>query len=218
MDNGIIGVQFLKMNPIRVLSLDMSSKTGWSCVVSSKDGIELIAYGQIPPIHEPKTPYPGSYVEWAYLIFAEIVKLVDQFQPDILVIEETAGGSKSAYSQKILEFSHFLVAQMIKNTGIESHYLQTEQWRRIIGCKMNDAEKARNKQVKDYKKKTGSKLARDINNKVIGKITRKHINVRRINEIYANQLPNVLTMKDEDSCDALGLAAAYHDLRLKENK
>lgn len=206
------------MKPLRVLGIDMSTKTGWSCIVSSKDGIELIEYGQVPAIHEPKTPYPASYVDWAYLVFAEIAALVDRFQPDILVIEETAGGSKSAYSQKILEFSHFLVAQMIKNTGIESKYLQTEEWRRIIGCKMNDIEKLRNKQVKEYKKKTGSKLARDINNKVMGKITRKHVNVRRVNEIFANQLPEPLKMKDEDSADSLGLSAAFHMIRLKENK
>ena len=44
---------------------------------------------------------------------SKILELINQFAPDILVIEETCAGSKNVYSQKILEWTHFLVAKFI---------------------------------------------------------------------------------------------------------
>ena len=98
----------------RILSIDMSTKTGWSSVVSTVDGVELEEYGTIPAIHQPKGEYPGVFVDWAELVFTKIDELVKRFKPDVLVIEETCAGSKGVYTQKILEFSHFLLA---KNKG-----------------------------------------------------------------------------------------------------
>lgn len=194
----------------RVLCIDLSSKTGWAFMLSSSDKLILVASGQIPAIHEPAGKYPDNYVLWAYQIFSEIVKLVEIYAPDVLSIEETVAGSKSVMSQKILEFSHMLLARMIRETGIKSRYFLTGEWRSIIGCKMTKEEKKRNKDVVDYKKKTGAKLARDKNNKVIGKLTKKHINIRRVNEILFDQLPRLFVKKDEDQADACGLGIAYH--------
>jgi len=202
----------------RVLSLDISSKTGWSFTISSPEGITLEAYGQIPPIHEPTSePYPGSYVLWANQIFSHIVRLIDQHAPDILVIEETVAGSKNVYSHKILEFSQYLLARLIRDTGIKCRYFLTGEWRQIIGCVMTKEEKIRNKAVRDYKAKTGKALARDANNKVMGKVGKKHVNVRRANEIFGEFLNKPLLKKDEDVADSLGLAAAYHFERMKKN-
>jgi len=202
----------------RVLSLDVSTKTGWAIAISSGDGIKLENYGTLDQIHQPEGNYPSTYIIWAYDIFKEIQKLIDKFEPDVLVIEETSKGSKNAMSQKILEFSHFLLAEYITNHNIESVYIMTEQWRREIGCKMNDKEKLRNKEVRAYKKKNKTVLAYDINGKRIGIIGRKHINIRRINEIFADQLREPLIRKSEDQADALGLLACYHMRRSKTNK
>jgi len=109
--------------------------------------------------------------------------LIDLIKPDVLVIEETSKGSKNAMSQKILEWTHFLLAQKIKTSNIKAVYIMTEEWRREIGCKMSDEEKLRNKQVRDYKKsyhkRNGKKttVAYDINGKRIGLIGRKHVNI-----------------------------------------
>jgi Holliday junction resolvasome RuvABC endonuclease subunit len=194
----------------RVLAIDLSSKTGWAFMLSSEESLVLVASGQIPAIHEPPGKYPDNFVVWAYQIFGSILEMVERYAPDTLVIEETVAGSKSVYSQKILEYSHLLLARMIRETGIKSRYFLTGEWRVVVGAKMSKEEKLKNKEVKAYKAKTGATLARDKNNKVIGKIGKKHVNIRRANEIFGDQLSRVLLKKDEDEADALLLGFAYH--------
>lgn len=214
------------MKSERILALDISTKTGWASVVSSEYGIKLEDYGTIEQIHCPDIEkYPSNYVIWAHECFSSIQGLITMFRPDVLVIEETSKGSKNAMSQKILEWTHFLLANHIRQNQIPSVYIMTEEWRREIGCKMNDGEKARNKEVrtfkKNFEKKNGKKttLAYDINGKRIGLIGKKHVNIRRVNEIYGDQLfKGTLKRKDEDHADGLGLAACYHFRRFKKDK
>lgn len=205
----------------------MSTKTGYASVVSGPDGLFLEAYGTIPQIHTPDGAYPESFVDWANAVFDKIYELIDQFAPDVLVIEETAAGSKAIYTQKILEWIHFLVAKFIKETKIKVVYLMTEQWRRETGCLMNKEESKHNKKVKAYKEKHKTpapnapglyvvpQVAYDENGKRIGRLTRKHINVRRANEVFGEFLAVPLRKKDEDTADSLLLAYCYHLRRLK---
>lgn len=209
------------LEPVTVLSIDMSSKTGWSFITSKQDGIILHASGQIPAIPEPDGVYPNNYVDWAYLIFGKVVELIDRFAPDCLVIEETVAGSKSVYSQKILEFSHFLFAKMIRDSGIKVKYFLTGEWRTVVGCLMTKEEKLRNKAVKahnDKEKLVNGKItarARNKDGKAIGKISKKHVNIRRANEIYGAYLDKPLVKQNEDEADALLLAYAYHLVRMR---
>lgn len=212
------------MNPKRILSLDMSTKTGWALLESSSTGVNLEEYGKIAKTAEPPGQYPINYVDWAYQVFGEIVDLIDRLAPDVLVIEETASGSKNIYSQKILEWIHFLVAKLIKESRIEATYLLTEQWRRETGCLMSKEESRRNKEVREYKKKiekaTGTKptVAYDINGKRIGLVNRKHVNIRRANEVFGEFLREPLRKKDEDTADSLMLAYCYHLRRVNKNE
>jgi hypothetical protein len=195
----------------RVLGLDVSTKTGWSFILSEDKDFTLEAYGKIGKIAEPNEAYPGSYVTWAYLCFSKIVELIELYKPDILVIEETSGGSKSAYSQKILEFIHFLIAKYIKEIGIKVIYYQTETWRRIVGCVMSKAEKDNNKKIKAVRKNNPDiKVVKNENGKRIGRIGRKHINVRRANELLGKFLKEPLILANEDAADALLLGLSYH--------
>lgn len=204
------------MNPEKILSLDMSSKTGWSSMVSTDEGVILEAHGMIPPIHQPEGAYPGVFVDWAQLIFDEIRILIYRFNPDILVIEETCAGSKGVYTQKILEFSHFLLAKYIKESNIKSIYLLTGAWRSEVGAKMTKEESKHNKYVREYKEKHKSKRAYDVNGKLIGLKTKKHINIRRANEIFGKFLKVPLKKKDEDIADSLLLGYTWHLRRLKK--
>lgn len=199
----------------KVLSLDISTKTGWSFIISKEDGMVLEAYGTMPPIEEPVGAYPANYIDWAYLCYSRIEDLIEAHQPEVLVIEETSKGSKNSFSQKILEFIHFLMAKYIKETGIRVVYMMTEQWRRELGCVMTKEEKLKNKAVREYKKKNATKIAYNEDGKRIGLTGRKHVNIRRANEIFKDFLPVPLKKKDEDQADALGLAAAYHFRRIK---
>lgn len=194
----------------------MSSKTGWACIISSDEGMKLVEYGMILKSSEPAGKYPANYVDWAYQVFREIHALIERFQPDILVIEETVAGSKQVYSQKILEWIHFLVASYIKSSNIEAVYQLTGTWRSEVGCVMTNEEKKKNKAVRDFKKKveaeTGVKpqAAYDINGKRIGLVNKKHVNIRRANEVFGAFLKRPLQKKDEDEADALLLAYSLH--------
>ena len=200
----------------RILALDMSSKTGWASMVSTKDGIQLEEYGTLPQIHEPEGKYPSNYVEWAYACFGQISELIDRFAPEVLVIEETVAGSKGVYTQKILEWIHFLVAKFIKETSIKAIYLLTGTWRSEVGCKMTKEESKHNKKVAKYKEDHGdTKVAYDESGKRIGKLTKKHINVRRANEVFGKFLKAPLKKKDEDTADSLLLGYCYHLRRMK---
>jgi len=199
------------MKPERVLTLDISTKTGW-CLTISTDNIQLEAYGQIPKIECPDSEsYPSSYVIWAALCYEEIEKLFELHTPDVLVIEETAANSKSSHSQKILEWIHYLVARLIKETGIKSVYLQTGEWRKEAESRMNAEEKEHNKKWKKYKSQSKTNVVYDIETgKRIGKINKKHVAIRRANEVFGKYFKQPLRKKDEDLADSLVIALAYH--------
>jgi hypothetical protein len=194
----------------RILALDVSTKTGWSLLDSDGKDFTLIEYGKIDKTSEPDGQYPANFVQWASDIFFHINLLIEKHKPNVLVIEETASGSKSIYSQKILEWIHFLLANYIKECSMKAVYLMTEQWRRETGCLMSKEESKHNKQVKTYKMKAGTNIAYDINGKRIGKITRKHVNIRRANEVFSKFLSEPLRKKDEDTADSLLLGYCYH--------
>jgi hypothetical protein len=200
------------MEVVRILSLDVSSKTGYAFATVISDKFVLESYGQIdPPIECPDLLYPSSHVEWAYLCFHEIERLIEEYKPTVLSIEETSKGSKNALSQKILEFIHFLLAKYIVETSIEAHYLLTGEWRSLVGAKMNKTEKDRNKYVRKYKKEHGTKLAKDEVGKITGLVTKKHVNVRLANDLFGLKL----LIGENDTADAILLA---YGLYLKDKK
>lgn len=203
----------------RVLSLDVSSKTGYALLlINENEEFKLEAYGKINKVECPEDePFPGSYVTWAYKIFSHIEALIETHQPDVLVIEQTCAGSKNAFSQKILEFAHFLLYKYIQETGIKSVFMLTGEWRKIVGSYMNAEEKNRNKEIKAYKKKHGTKLARDAKTgKVIGKVGKKQVTIRLINDIFKDQLIRPLKTTEDDIADAASLSYAYFLKKKKE--
>jgi hypothetical protein len=194
----------------RVLALDLSTKTGWCIGISSDEGFALEDYGTLPQIHQPTdSPYPASYVNWAYLVFGQISDLIDRTAPTVLMVEETVR-SKNAMSQKALEFFHFLLAKFIRDTGIKSLYAMPGVWRSMLICKMNKKEKEHNDVVRSYKKKNKTVIAYDTNKKRIGLVTRKHVSVRVANDLYGLNLK----LKDNDSAEAI-LLGNYYNRRMK---
>jgi hypothetical protein len=190
----------------KVLSLDISSKTGWA--ISEIDEVanifKLLETGTLTKESKPDIKYPEDYVVWAQNCFSAILGLINKYNPDVLVIEETSKGSKNNFSQKILEFIHYLVAVHIQMTKIKAHYFMTGEWRRICGCLLTNEEKKRNKEV-SKQHSNGVKVVKNAEGKRIGKIGKKHINIRRCNEIF-----NLgLIRKDEDRADAILLNYSY---------
>jgi len=196
----------------RILALDISTKTGYCVAMSSDEGIHLESHGQIPKVECPDERYPDSYVSWAYTCYEAIEKLFNEYAPDVLIVEETTR-SKNSFSQKILEFCHFLVAKLIKETGIKCVYFQTGDWRKEVGSYMNEEERQHNKEVKGYKKKNKTAVAYDINGKRVGMIGKKHVTIRLINQVFGKFFKEPMRKKNEDECDAMALALCYHKKR-----
>lgn len=190
----------------RVLALDMSTKTGYAVIDIEGDSFELVDCGTLPKESEPEGLYPTNYLEWSHRSFSHIEEIIEKYEPDEFVIEETAKGSKNNMSQKIVEFIHYELALYFRDTDEDKRprtYFLTEEWRRIVGCKMNNDEKKQNAEVRKQRKK-GIKVCKDKDGKRIGLIGKKHVNVRRANEVYGLDL----ILKDEDRADALLLAHA----------
>ncbi len=187
-----------------LLSLDISTKTGWSVADFDERHYTLKCAGTLAKQDNPHDDYPKNYLDWAINCAKDIEGLIEKFEPDLLVIEETSKGSKNNFSQKILEFIHCFMAMYITKKKIKTHYFRTEEWRRICGCVMNKEEKKQNVEVRKQRKKK-IKVAKDSEGKRIGLIGKKHVNVRRANELFNLNL----ILKDEDRADAVLLGYAY---------
>ena len=84
----------------RILALDMSTKTGWACMILDGQNVNLVEFGQNIPIPETIGIYPENYVLWAHACYDAIITLIDKFKPDVLVIEETASTANQFIRKK----------------------------------------------------------------------------------------------------------------------
>ena len=182
---------------MRVLALDASTKTGWALFV---DG-ELVDSGALAPVKiedfnvnkEPNLSplYPYNVVDGAEAVGDSLVKFVrDQFPLDAVVIENTNKG-KNRHTQRILEFIHFHFLRRMRAHGDLIHYMDTSEWRSLVGLWMTKEDRKNNRDVKAGKKR--------------GKINKKHLAVRTVNERYGMKL----ILKDNDQADAILLGQAY---------
>ncbi len=195
------------MKSERILALDISTKTGWSLAEITGDDqrFYLICAGTLAKRDQPHDNYPKNYLDWAIKCASDIEGLIVAHKPDRLIIEETSKGSKNNFSQKILEFIHCFVAMYVAKTKIPTTYYRSGEWCKLCNCVMNDEEKRQNASVRKQRKK-GVKVAKNTEGKRIGIVGKKHVNVRRANEIFNKELK----LKDEDQADSLLLGYAYY--------
>jgi Holliday junction resolvasome RuvABC endonuclease subunit len=196
----------------KVLSLDISTKTGFALIHIEGESISLVEYGLLKSAGKPEALYPEDYLQWAKENASLVTKKIEEVDPDIVVIEETAKGSKNNFSQKILEWTHYLVADFLIEQQYDSKYFMTGEWRVLVEARMTKDEQKRNAKRLRIKQKTGSKIAKDEVGKIVGRVTKKHVNVRVANERFGLQLK----IKDNDVADAILLGAAYFELTKKQ--
>jgi len=130
------------------------------------------------------------------------IEVVDREKPDLVVIEET-NGSRSRYTQKILEWIHMEVCSLLLRRGLAPRYINTGDWRRVVGARLTKEDKKLNAKVRKLKAagdKAGLKALG-----VRGKVGKKHVAVRYVN----NQFGLNLKMKDNDQADAICLGVSY---------
>ena len=212
---------------MRFISLDLSSKTGWAWFETVDDKLTILDSGNMDPIPLPENGwYPKNYLEWSKTVFEKILDTVlSRYNFDYVVIEETAKGSKDAHSQKFLEWLHFHIAmwcvETIEKNNIKGvYYLQTGEWRTAAGCHMTKEEKKRNQKVTKARNKAESEGKKIVlveiepGKKKVGKVSKKHVAIRRVKEIFDIDLK----MKDNDRADALLLGYAAYNLYFKKGQ
>jgi Holliday junction resolvasome RuvABC endonuclease subunit len=196
---------------MKLLCLDVSSHTGWALFSIENNARFLNEYGLIETVKPNTADYPRSMLEWSYNAFQGIKALIDECNPDYICIEETVKGSKNHLSQKLLEWCHFRIADLIVNRNIPVKYFQTGEWRHIVEAKMTKEEREHNKIIRDFHKK-GIKIAKDSKGKRIGKVGKKHVNVRIANALFGLNLK----LADNNQADAILMGEAFFRISNKE--
>jgi Holliday junction resolvasome RuvABC endonuclease subunit len=132
---------------------------------------------------------------------ALVTKVVQETNPDIIVIEETNLG-RNRYSQKILEFLHHDILLWLKcNKNIPVKYVSTSSWRKSLKLFLTKDDKKNNTKVNKANREGLSKKELGLS----GKITQKHISVRFVNALFKLEFK----LKDNDIADAICLGWAY---------
>jgi hypothetical protein len=177
---------------VRILALDLSTKTGWSCFDDGK----LVDSGTLTKveIHDfnvNKHPnlsghYPRNIANAAKDVAAHVARLVVDVAPDIVVVENSVKG-RNRHTQRYIEWMHLYVLIAL---NFNVTYMDPSEWRKIVDLRLSKVDKDNNKAVKKKEKR--------------GKITRKHLSVRLANALFNLQLK----IKDNDRADALLLGYA----------
>jgi hypothetical protein len=184
---------------MRVLALDASTKTGWALF----DDGRLLQSGALKPVKirnfnvndknaQKSDDYPYNIVDAAAEEVSLIHDLIQQKWPlDIVVVENTNKG-KNRHTQRVLEFIHHEMLLDFRDYSlVKMKYMDTSEWRSIVGLWMSKDDLKNNKEVRAGKKR--------------GKISKKHLAVRMVNDRFGK----ALKLKDNDEADAILMGLAY---------
>jgi len=186
---------------MKVLSLDLSTKTGFAVLTDGK----LETYGtyvegksvSVPAVCSRIDAY--SYIYRAKKIAQFCITMALKHNPDIIAIEETNRG-RARFSQKQLEFVHYAVldALNVGNLPSKISYVDTSAWRSGLKIYLSKDQRAHNKAVRQKK--------------VRGKLTSKHLSVNYVNAFFGL----ALKLKDNDAADAINIALFIFNKLKKE--
>jgi len=183
---------------VKVLSLDLSSHCGWAVLEDD----HILTYGKID-IPCKDNSFPFGISAWAKSTAETIFELIDANPTDKVLIERS-NSSKFRNSQNYLDFMHAYLIDILLDEGYSNKviYIDSSHWRKVIGMKLNDAQKKQNKLAKQANK---NKTILRVDGKRVGKITKKHLSVYYVNNKYNLSLK----LKDNDIADCLSLASSY---------
>lgn len=145
---------------MRILGLDLSTSTGWAILSDEK----LVGYGRIQISPDDKLEYPLNFIECAHKIACNIQDIVTRVQPDHIVIEETNQSKSygSRFSQKLLEYIHFAVADHLWFIGKTPKYMNSAQWQSLVGLHLSKDQRKNNKLAKEMAEKEKEQIKKRI--------------------------------------------------------
>lgn len=192
---------------MRVLAIDLSTKSGWALfeegrLVDSgaltRVPVEEFNVNQDPQL---QPSYPYNLISAANAVANLVISLVDAVRPDEIVVENSVKG-RNRHTQRLIEWLHLRMLQALGARGVR--YMDPSEWRRIVEMRLSKDDKKNNRAVSDGKKR--------------GRVTRKHLSVRMVNERFSSEIGHRLKLKDNDQADAILLGLAYMTVASTANK
>lgn len=194
---------------MRILALDLSTScTGWALF---EPGPKLVEYGSIKSSVAGLSKLNGISKTHAKMwrLADQIDELVNEKNPDLLVIEEIAG-SRSRLTQKTLDGFHWLVYHHLGYDWMDKIVLYDvtglNGWRTQLNLRLSEADKEQNKEAKKLNKKL-SKAQQ------IPKVGPKDLSVRYVNARYNLSF----TLDKNDIADAISMGDAYMRFHFKKS-
>ena len=193
-----------------VLALDLSTHAGWAVFGTPKvaGGVpKLIDYGVIEnTVDLEGLGYPWTVYSTAMDIASQVQGKIDEYTPEIIVIEQINLG-RNRYAQQLLERIHSFVLLKIFTSvdSIATYYIDSSEWRKTVGLRLNKDQKKANAKLSKAKRsaiETGSKLDKKALG-IRGRVTWKHLSIMKANEVFS------VSTKDDNKADALLLGLAY---------
>ncbi len=183
---------------MRILSLDISSKTGWAILEDGK----LITYGRIDVPCEDNS-WPLGIHTWAKNTATAVFELIQNTECEKIVIER-ANSSRFRSSQNFLDWIHYSLIDMCINNDYftKLRYTDSAKWRRLCEIKLNSEQKKQNKLARQASK--AGEIYK-VNGKRVGKKTKKHLAVDKCNELFDTNF----ILKDNDIAESCLLGYAY---------
>lgn len=192
---------------MKILSLDISSKTGWvllegtpgpealpKILLSGRKTLQDFGHEKVANAGQ----YPWSFITVSKLFASFVGYLHEEHKPDVVVIEDTSE-SRNRFAQKLLEFIHYAVLTQLMGQNVV--YVQVGSWRAVLDLRMTAEDKKNNKLVSRAKKTGRSKAELGVK----GKVTKKHLALRFVERHFGVKLK----VKDNDIADAICLGTAY---------
>jgi hypothetical protein len=182
---------------MKILSLDLSSETGWSIFINglyhTSGTLEKIFIEDFNVNNNPNksNKYPLNIINAINQIVQNINEKYLEYKPDIILIEGSVKG-KNRHTQKFIEWLHLMIFLQFKDI-VNVKYMDVSEWRKIVNLKLSKEDKINNKLVKIGKKR--------------GKINKKHLSVRMVNILFNLNKK----LKDHNECDSILLGKAYID-------
>lgn len=151
--------------------------------------------------------HPFGFVMAAEELGSKLFELTKSIRPDVVVIEETNGGGRARFTQKILEYCHLSTLLRLRDLDTKIVYVNTSDWRKVLGLHLTKEDKKKNAKLAKAKRealKKGEKLDKKKLG-IKGKVNKKHVAIRFVNE----KLGMELKAKDDDIADAICLLLAF---------
>jgi Holliday junction resolvasome RuvABC endonuclease subunit len=192
----------------RVLALDLSTKTGWAVLDLDPEQSQttLVAYGveRVPTeTWKAEFPYPLWCLRLAQQQAQNIRRLYLEYLPTLVAIEHVEKKGHDSAAQLTLNFIHYAVLETLTFEGVSPKYILPHGWRIALDQRLTKEQRAsnavlsrakRNGRVKEVKAKTG----------IRGKVTKKHVTVRWVNETFGLDLK----ISENDISDAISIGCA----------